>query len=357
MKLGRRGRARVGGALFFTSPIGLGHASRDAAIAAELGGAAAGFVSGGAAAALLSMSGLPAEDAYRAPRLDVRGGRLRGGTLLLLRYLAYYRRCLPVASRIIAARGPGVAVCDEDFAAAAAAQRAGVPAVLVTDMLETRVAGRLGGALEARMNRAMRRIMDGCRAVIVPEDGPCGGNVARVGPIARRPGAPRAEVRRRAGFRGPTVLVTVGGTAAGAFLARAMARAARELAGECDVVLAPGPEVDAPAGMRSLGFRADVHELVLAADAVVSLAGRSTIDEARAAGTPGVFIPVGGHFEQEANARAEGFGRADAGRLAELVRGALRRGRGPGAPGGAPGAGRAAGIIRGVLGGAGRPNG
>ena len=38
-------------------------------------------------------------------------------------------------------------------------------------------------------------------------------------------------------------------------------------------------------------------------DLVVSLAGRSTIDESRVYGTPGIFIPIKDHFEQEQNAK------------------------------------------------------
>ena len=63
----------------------------------------------------------------------------------------------------------------------------------------------------------------------------------------------------------------------------------------------------------------NLHELILAADVLVSLAGRSTIDEAAAAGTPSVFIPIAGHFEQEENAARCGFTAADANRLAEII--------------------------------------
>ena len=50
-----------------------------------------------------------------------------------------------------------------------------------------------------------------------------------------------------------------------------------------------------------------MHELIFASDLIISLAGKSTIDEARAYGTPGIFIPIKGHFEQEHNAKIEGF--------------------------------------------------
>jgi UDP-N-acetylglucosamine--N-acetylmuramyl-(pentapeptide) pyrophosphoryl-undecaprenol N-acetylglucosamine transferase len=68
-----------------------------------------------------------------------------------------------------------------------------------------------------------------------------------------------------------------------------------------------------------LGFVNNLHELIFASDVVISLAGKSTIDEANAYGTPGIFIPIKGHFEQEDNAREQGFEFEDINRLKELI--------------------------------------
>ena len=59
--------------------------------------------------------------------------------------------------------------------------------------------------------------------------------------------------------------------------------------------------------------------MIFAADLLISLAGKSTIDEANAYGTPGIFIPIKGHFEQEDNAREEGFVFDDIKRLDVLI--------------------------------------
>ena len=59
--------------------------------------------------------------------------------------------------------------------------------------------------------------------------------------------------------------------------------------------------------------------MIYASDLIISLAGKSTIDEAKAYGTPGIFIPIKGHFEQEDNAKREGFVFEDINRLDELV--------------------------------------
>lgn len=129
----------------------------------------------------------------------------------------------------------------------------------------------------------------------------------------------------------PTVLVCAGGTGAGRFLLEAAGRAAPEF-GDAATIVASGPSLPAGEGpnghgARRIGAVPNLHEYVYAADAVVSLAGRSTMDECGQYGTPGVFIPVRGHFEQEDNAAAGGFAHSDVRRLGPLVRGALAGGR------------------------------
>ncbi len=71
--------------------------------------------------------------------------------------------------------------------------------------------------------------------------------------------------------------------------------------------------------VKNLGFVDNLHELIFASDLVISLAGKSTIDEAKAYGTPGIFIPIKGHFEQEHNAKTEGFVFEDINRLETLI--------------------------------------
>lgn len=298
--------------LFFTSPIGLGHASRDAAVAAHLDDVR--FVTGGPAAALLEGSGFEVDDVYRPPPFDVRDGRLARRALWLARYYAYYKRCKSVAGRIIREYDPDMVVADEDFAAlAAAGSLAGTaPRVLITDILESRFVGGPAGIIERRMNGAMRRMMDGCDAVIMPQDGPDRSNLRMAGPIVRDITEDRHTLRERFGMTGKTVLVTVGGTAAGRFLLDAMEPVAARLRGTADTTILPGPALGD-------GVIHDLHQRIMAADVVVSLAGRSTMDEAAAYGTPGVFIPISGHFEQEDNAARLGHSHGDIHRLYDII--------------------------------------
>ena len=353
---GRRNRGRHttsgggGGILFFSSPIGLGHAARDSAVAGALADSLAGgagavrFVSGGAAAALLADSGFVSDDAYRPPVFSVRGGALGGAGRWLASYYLYYRRCLRAARALIALHRPLMVVSDEDFASLSAAHEAGVRTALITDVFETRFcSGWPGARIESLMNASMRRIVSRCDAVVAPFErgsaeaaaaaAACPG-VQAVGPAVRRPRGTREQLRARLGMEAPTVLACAGGTGAGRFLLDAAGRLAQEIDG-VDVLVAPGPALAARmregsggGRVRRIGAVQNLHEYAYAADAVVSLAGRSTMDECRQYGTPGVFIPIRGHFEQEDNAKAAGFAYEDVGRLGELVRSALAGGRG-----------------------------
>ena len=333
---------------FFSSPIGLGHATRDAAIAGCLEGVRPRFVTGSSAARFLRRAGFDVEDAYRPPQFTVKDGSLKNPAGWLWRYYRYYRECKDISKKIVRADSPGLVASDEDFASLAVAQQMGVPTVLITDVLETRFTRGAAALVEKRMNRSMKEIIGRCDAVIVPEDGEDCGNIRRIGPVVRQTGLSREELRERFSFDRKTILVSVGGTDAGAFLIDRVLDAVPRTRQDAEVVVVSGPSLERRSGgkTRDLGFVDNLHELVFAADVLVSLAGKSTIDEARAYGTPGIFIPIRGHFEQEDNAREEGFSFGDADRLEDLISEKLGQRRGPVTGGAADAAGR---IIEGLL--------
>ena len=330
--------------LFFSSPIGLGHASRDAAIAENLEGGAR-FVTGGAAARLLAESGFAVADRYVPPQFVVEDGALKRPARWLWQYYLYYRACKKRAAQEV--QNPDVVASDEDFASLAVAQDRKIPSVLVTDILETRFAGGLGSLVEKRMNRSMREIVSKCDAVIMPEDGEDEANIRRVGPIVRQTRSSRDDLRKRLKFDRKTVVITAGGTSAGSFLIERALGALRRIGGDCEPVVVSGPSLGAFDGARNLGFVQNLHEVIYAADLVVSLAGRSTIDEANSYGTPGIFIPIRGHFEQEENAKRQGFVYDDIFRLESLIAEMIVAPRAGKSPGGAK---RASEIIRRVAG-------
>ncbi len=302
--------------LFFSSPIGLGHASRDAAVAGYSGGGIR-FVTGGAAAEFLKMTGYDVINQYTPPQFTIQDGALVKSNGWLWKYYKYYRDCKKISSHIIRNERPDIITSDEDFASLAVAQGKNIPCVLITDILETRFVRGLASLIEKKMNRSMRDIISSCDAVIIPEDGPDEGNIRRVGPIVRQVRFPRNELRRRLGFEKKTVVITVGGTGAGAFLVKSALSAVRKTGH--DAVVVAGPSLQAEPGVRNLGFVDNLHEVICAADLVIAPAGRSTMDEAAAYGTPGIFIPIRNHFEQEDNAKRHGFNHDDILKLESLI--------------------------------------
>jgi UDP-N-acetylglucosamine--N-acetylmuramyl-(pentapeptide) pyrophosphoryl-undecaprenol N-acetylglucosamine transferase len=306
---------------FFTSPIGLGHATRDIAITEQLK-ADITFVSGEGAASLLAKKGYDTMDVYRPGKFVVESGELRHSFKWLLDYYSYYKKCKVIAIEILDKRA-GLIVSDEDFASIAIGEEMGRRRVLITDVTETHFTSGPASMIEKKMNRSMRKMMQACDCVIIPDAGDDKGNVRHVGPIVRRASAGREILRKRFGFTKNTILASIGGTDAGKYLIEQAIEAHQKLQSRLDseLVVVSGPSLRLPdsADYRNLGFVDNMHELVYAADLVISLAGRSTMDESMAYGTPGIFIPIRGHFEQEDGAARLGYKYEDILRLESLI--------------------------------------
>jgi UDP-N-acetylglucosamine--N-acetylmuramyl-(pentapeptide) pyrophosphoryl-undecaprenol N-acetylglucosamine transferase len=174
------------------------------------------------------------------------------------------------------------------------------------------------------MNKSMRNIMQTCDCVIIPEVGDDRDNIRYVGPIVRRASADRNMLRKQFCFEKNTILVSSGGTDAGKYLVQKVIEMHRQLQSKLgsELIIVSGPSLKLPDSQeyRNLGFVNNMHDLVYAADLVISLAGRSTIDESMAYGTPGIFIPIKNHFEQEQNAARFGFKYEDIFRLEHLIK-------------------------------------
>ena len=307
--------------LFFTSAIGLGHATRDIAIAEKLK-TGIKFVSGEGAANLLGRKGYDTLDVYRPEKFVVESGQLQRSFRWLMGYYSYYKKCKAIAKEILET-SDGLIVSDEDFASIAVGEEMGRRRVLITDVTETHFTSGPASVVEKKMNRSMQKMMQACDCVIIPDAGDDSGNVYHVGPIVREAGADRETLRRRFGFGKNTILVSIGGTDAGRYLIEKAIEAHRGLQGRLDseLVIVSGPSLKLPdsPGYRNLGFVDNLHELIYAADLVISLAGRSTMDESMAYGTPGIFIPIKGHFEQEEGASRLGYKHEDVFRLESLI--------------------------------------
>jgi len=314
---------------FFSSPIGLGHVTRDIAIVELLQDVSTNFVTGAGAAKILKNLNYKVEDVYTPPRFSVENGSLKNSAKWLWKYYQYYKDCKKISTRIIETNNPSIIVSDEDFASISVAQDKKISTVLITDILETRFTRGLTSFIEKKMNNSMQKIIKKCDVVILPEDGSDDGNIRRVGPIVRQINKSRESLREEFSFNKKTVVVAIGGTDAGLFLIEKILEVLPKL-NEYELVLVTGPSLKKDfKGLRNLGFVNNLHEIIYAVDVLVSLAGKSTIDEAKEYGTPAIFIPIKGHFEQEDNAKEEGFVFEDIYRLEKLILEKLEEKRNP----------------------------
>jgi len=338
--------------LFFTSPIGLGHATRDIAIAEKLKHIVKDeilFISGGAAYDLISKEGFQALNLYRPPPFTVDSGKLRNSFVWLMKYIIYYKSSKKIAEEVMSkdVHKYPLIVSDEDFASIAVSQNTILSkSILIYDMVEptasrhgitsnyynnnfennvgeTHFASGFLHIFEKKMNRSMRNLINKCDKVIIPDFGDNSANLVFVGPIVREVKSDRKSLRNNLGFTRKTILVCAGGTDAGRHLIQKSLEAYGNLKKRLDVdlILVPGPnlELNDSDDFYNLGFVDNLHEYIYASDLVISLAGRSTIDESTVYGTPGIFIPIKNHFEQEQNAIRLGYKYEDISKLESLI--------------------------------------
>ena len=315
--------------LFFSSPIGLGHATRDLAIINQLKIGSCKVFSGSSAIEFFHQNSIQAQDVYSPPKFDVIDGKLEKSLKWLWSYYRYYKRCKEISSKIISNEKPRVIISDEDFASIAIAQERKIPNIIITDILETKFISGFGGVVEKKMNKTMHEMLDKANRVIIPELGKNQNNIIRTGPIVRKIQKNRDELRDILDFKKKTIVLCVGGTDAGIFLIKQTIEAIKKIQIDVDLVLVSGPKINKKFSddVRNLGFVSNLHEIIFAADLVISLAGKSTIDESIVYGTPGIFIPIKGHFEQEDNAKEIGFKFEDIFNLKNLIEEKLNKNR------------------------------
>ena len=305
---------------FFSSPIGLGHVTRDIAIEKNFQNISTKFITGSGAAKILKKLDYNVQDVYSPPSFIIENGTLKNPARWLWNYYQYYKDCKRISDKILQKDKPNLVISDEDFASLTVAQEMEIPTVLITDVLETHFTKGIASLIEKKMNKSMQEIIKKCDVVIFPEIGDDKDNIKRVGPIVRETNYTRDELRKKFSFEKKTIVISIGGTSAGLFLIEKSLEAISKIKLDVEVVLISGPAVDKKfENVKNLGFVDNLHEIIFASDVLISLAGKSTIDEANAYGTPAIFIPIKGHFEQEDNAKSEGFEFEDIKRLEQLI--------------------------------------
>ena len=317
--------------LFGFSPIGLGHATRALVLKGELEkrGVEVSFFSGGKAAEFVRSCGAEVEDIVGDAMPRVVDGEMKEASLWYLRSWLANRRTVRRTERFFDDGPHDLVVCDEEFSGMVVAERRGERRVFISDELRLGFARSwLARRLERRVEAWYRHLQDSVDLLIVPEFGQDGGNRRFVGPMVRAPTASPDETRRRYGLPpGRLVLFSLSGSGVGRGLAAELA-ASLEGVEDGGVSLAitgnRGAKISGEK-VYDLGVVTDNQNLVACSDVVVSMAGKSTIDEASAAGVPIVAIPIKHHAEQERNASPLGYSSGDSARLAELVREKLGR--------------------------------
>ena len=305
---------------FFSSPIGLGHVTRDIAIVNNLEDISINFVTGSGAAQILKKLDYKIDDVYNPPSFIVENGMLNNQTKWLWSYFQYYKTCKKISEKIIKTNNSDLIISDEDFASLTVAQNLKIPNILITDVLETKFTKGIASFVERKMNKSMMKIIKKCDLVIIPEQGDNQDNIRRTGPIVRETNFSREELRKKFSFNKTTIIISIGGTNVGLFLIDKAIQSILKVNQDIEIVVISGPAVTKKFdNVKNLGFIHNLHEIIYASDLIISLAGKSTIDEANAYGTPGIFIPIKGHFEQEDNARNEGFIFEDINRLDKLI--------------------------------------
>jgi UDP-N-acetylglucosamine--N-acetylmuramyl-(pentapeptide) pyrophosphoryl-undecaprenol N-acetylglucosamine transferase len=310
--------------LFFTSPLGLGHVTRDIAIAEKLEPIRNEilFVTGAGAFTLILKKGYSVLDLYKPVNFHTQSGELQKPFRWIIRYLSYYKKCKRIAENVLV-KHEGLIISDEDFASIAIGEKLSRKRILITDIMETHFTSGFASIVERRMNKIMRIVIDKCTHVIVPDFGDDKDNFVYVGPIVREVNVDRNTLRKKLGFNKKTVVLSTGGTDAGTYLIEKSLEAYRKLRNKMDIdlVIVPGPQIELASApdFRNVGFVENLHEYIYASDLVISLAGRSTMDESMAYGVPGIFIPIKNHFEQEDGAKRLGYKYSDIFRIDTLI--------------------------------------
>ncbi|HXV87651.1 MAG TPA: glycosyltransferase [Nitrososphaeraceae archaeon] len=316
--------------IFFASPIGLGHATRDIAICEELKSLTKEkilVVTGRPAYDIFFNNGYSVENVYSPKKFDIDNlMHLRSPLKLLFKYFMYYRKCKLIATGFVDRNKDSLIVSDEDFASIAVGEKKNRKRIVITDLLETHFVKGMFSTIESRMNKSMQNMLRKCNRVIIPDNGDDVDNISYVGPVVRNLStSDRTLLRKKLGIEKRTILVSIGGTNAGGYFIEKILSAYKNLVlkMDLDLLVALGPSLSKLdnnyINYRNIGFVDNLHEYVYAADLVVSLAGRSTIDESRVYGTPGIFIPIKNHFEQEQNAKKLGYTYEDISRLERLM--------------------------------------
>jgi UDP-N-acetylglucosamine--N-acetylmuramyl-(pentapeptide) pyrophosphoryl-undecaprenol N-acetylglucosamine transferase len=310
--------------LYAVSPIGLGHASRAAAIGMKMveKGLNVEFATGGNAVPFLRSYGFRVDDIVTEPTPSEKNGIMRYPALWYIRYWSGYRSTKSKMSELIGRLKPGLVVGDEEFSSISLALEGKIRHAMISDELQLEFAqSSFSRYLERRVSRWYSTLQGSVSDLLVPDFGKDYRNVHFMSPVVRATTADRRMVLESLGL-GPEskiILLSASGSGIGEFLLKSTLTALEGLVLGAKLVVTGLPPREQDGKAIYLGVYRDNQNLVAAADLVISTAGKSTIDEALSYGSPIIVIPIKNHSEQERNAASLGFSYGDLTRLRELI--------------------------------------
>ena len=289
------------------------------------------FLAGVPALDLVVANGFDALTAPPAPDWPVKDGVLQP----VWRWYIDYSRYLRVARGFLRREADWASnrflISDSEVASVREGVRHKIPTAMILNTLRHDFAKDAPSrVLENYGNRWFSRLARKVDLILTVDEEPSWPNVLRIPPIVRPFSASREHLREDLFFRKKTILVAPGGTANGEFLIRAAMSAFRTLkSDDLSMVVVSGPrlKIEPEPGVYTYGFLPNLQDYVLAADLVITMGGKGTLNEALAAGTPVIPIPTKGHVESERNAASLGFRHEDVSRLRELIVEKLESGR------------------------------
>ena len=313
--------------LFMTCGIGMGHISRDIALAKKLQeeNVDVAFASYGSGYKMLLKSG--EHKIAKLPYIKVYGGN----DGLDIKYTAkksigapfIFLKSIYCESKIIKKFKPDIVVGDSHYSAPITCKIMSIPCIMITNELTLNFAElhpdkKIVKYVEKGLQRFITDVSNQCNAIIIPdikdsvEIPPKLMNITKfTGPLLKKnPGEieDKKKLRKKLGFQedDKIVLVTVGGSKFGKKLLKLIHDSSKLI--DCDkIIIVTGPQIaddfiyDSDKILKK-EFIEDIMEWIKLSDIVVSLAGHTTSMELASLGVPSILVPIDNHPEQLKNA-------------------------------------------------------
>ncbi len=332
--------------IYTSSNIGFGHVTRDIAICSILKkwNIEPLFITARPLNKFINSYGFKFMEYSGEPSPITFRGKIVAISLWYIRYWLRYRKSFKWFKKIYDNLTPKLVISDEDFIALGVAQRLKIPTILITDQLEVAFAKtKVAKFFERRVQEWMQNRIMSALKVIVPSyksnNENFGENIVYTGPIVRSIMRSKDDIRRELNVSDyeKLIIITGGGSNLGRHIILKIIKEVSLLKGDYKFFVVSKLNSNVKLDNRFIvkDFVRDLHEYIASADLVITLAGKSTIDEALVYGTPIIAIPIKNHFEQERNAARLGFSYEDIHNIRNLAETLIGKRRTPLATNGA----------------------